>query len=729
MGSDSKYTFSNGNTYPAITLPWGMNCWTPQTNVNSNSWQYQYSADKIRGFKQTHQPSPWIGDYGQFSIMPMTGRGEFDEEKRASWFSHKAETAKPYYYSVFLASHDVLTEIAPTERCAYFRFSFPAGDSSFILVDAFDRGSYIRIDRDKRRITGYSTKNKGGVAPGFKNYFIIECDKDFTVVRTINDSTVTPYTELTGNHVQALIGFTTRKGEKVHLKVASSFISEEQARLNLEREVGGKSFDETMNAARRAWNYELSKVKAEGGTAEQLQTFYSCLYRMLLFPRKLYEIDASGAMIHYSPFNGKVLPGYLFGDTGFWDTFRALFPFLALVYPEMSSQMMQGLVNTYLESGWLPEWSSPGHRSSMIGSNSASVIADAWLKGIRGYNIDTLYSALLKNTKGVGPISTVGRNGASLYNSLGYIPADTGPGGSAARTLEYAYDDFCLFQLATALQRPRAERDTFARRSQYYRNLFDPARKLLRGRKSDGKFDASFNPFRWGGEFVEGNAWHYTWSVFHDFQGLANLMGGHKQMEQMLDSVFVLPPIFDGSNYAGKGGVIHEMLEMQVMNMGQYAHGNQPIQHMIYIYNYCGVPWKAQYHVRDAMEKLYRPTPDGYCGDEDNGQTSAWYVFSAMGLYSVCPGTNEYVIGSPLFRKISILPAGRKPFVIEAPGNSASNIYISSTKLNGKPYSKNFITHSAIVSGGSLQFSMSAQPNFRRGTQPASFPYSFSSSK
>ena len=724
MGTDSKYAFSNGNTYPAITLPWGMNCWTPQTGTNGYGWQYTYTADKIHGFKQTHQPSPWMGDYGQFSIMPMTGKLVVNEEKRASWFSHKAEIAKPWYYNVYLADYDVLTEITPTERSAIFQITFPKSDSSFILVDAFDRGSYIKIIPEENRILGYTTRNRGGVPANFKNYFVIQSDKPFNLFYTIDDSIITALKkEVTSFHAQAAVGFKTVKGEQVHLRVASSFISYDQAILTLQRETGNQSFTQTCDKAKAVWHTVLSKVKVEGGSPDQMKTFYSCLYRMLQFPRKFYELDKNNQTVHYSPYNGNTESGYMFTDTGFWDTFRSLFPFLTLMYPEMESHILQGLANTYKESGWLPEWASPGHRKTMIGSNSASVIADAYLKGIRGFDMNILYEALMKNTENEGPINTLGRNGVKEYNELGYVPADM-YGGSAAKTLEYAYADFCLYRLTAALGRPRQEVDKFAARLQNYKNLFDPVHNLMRGKNRDGSFQRDFNPLRWGGEFVEGNAWHYSWSVFQDFKGLSALMGGDKKMENMLDSVFQLPPVYDGSAY--KGGVIHEMTEMQVMNMGQYAHGNQPIQHMIYIYNYCGAPWKAQYHVRDAMNRLYRATPDGYCGDEDNGQTSAWYVFSAMGFYSVCPGANQYVIGSPLFKKVVLNLENGKKFIITAPKNSEKNIYIQSASLRGQNYDKNYLDHSDIMKGGALQFTMSSKPNLKRGITTASFPFSFS---
>ncbi len=727
MGTDSKGSLSNGNTYPAIALPWGMNFWTPQTNDNGNGWIYQYSADKIKGFKQTHQPSPWMNDYGQFSIMPVTRKLRFSPNDRASWFSHKAETSTPYYYSVYLADADVTTEIAPTERAARFRFTFPQTDSSFIVIDAFEKGSYVKIIPEENKIIGYTTRNSGGVPENFKNYFVIYIDKPFSVTHTWDGGRLArDQHEMQGEHAGAVVGFSTKKGEKVHLKVASSFISYEQAELNLQREIADSGFDQIKDAGRRAWNKELGRILVEGGTVDEVRTFYSCLYRLLLFPRKFYEYDKDGRIVHYSPYNGKVLPGYMFTDTGFWDTFRAVFPFLTLMYPELNSQMMEGLANAYKEGGWLPEWASPGLRDIMIGSNSAAIISDSYIKGIRGYDINTLYEAILKNSENEGPMTAVGRKGVKYYNELGYVPYDVKINENAARTLEYAYDDFTISRLARALNRPQEEIDRFEKRGQNYRNLFDPETKLMRGKNKDGSFQKPFNPFKWGDAFTEGNSWHYTWSVFHDIAGLADLMGGREAFAKMLDSVFVMPPDYDESYY---GFVIHEIREMQIANMGQYAHGNQPIQHMTYLYNYAGQPWKTQHWVREVMNRMYTPNPDGYCGDEDNGQTSAWYVFSAMGFYPVCPGTPQYVLGSPLFKKMTIKLEDGKQLVIRAPASDKSNYYINSMKLNGKNYTKNWISHADLQKGGELYFELKDQPNKKRGTEAAAFPYSFSTAE
>jgi predicted alpha-1,2-mannosidase len=726
MGTASKPSLSNGNTYPAIALPWGMNFWTPQTGKMGNGWQYTYEADKILGFKQTHQPSPWMNDYGMFSIFPETGKLILDEGKRASWFSHKAEIAKPYYYSVYLADYDVTTEITPTERAASFRFTFPKSDSSHILIDAFDKGSYVKIIPGEQKIVGYSTKNSGAVTENFKNYFVIYIDKPFELASAWHDKqTDDGKLEYMGDHAGAVISFKTKKGEQIHLRVASSFISIEQAELNLKREIANDSFEITEQKAKATWNKTLSRLNVEGGTIDQTRTFYSCLYRMLFFPNKMYEVDANGQNIHYSPFNGKIMPGYLFAGTGFWDTFRALYPFLNLVYPSINKEMQEGLVNDYKEGGWLPEWSSPGYADCMIGNNSASVVAEAYLKGMRGYDVKTLYEALKHGANNEGP-NAAGRRGVQYYNTLGYVPYDVKINENAARTLEYAYDDFAIYQLGKALGRPAAEIDVYKKRSQNYRNLYDKQTGLMRGKNKDGSFETPFNPFKWGDAFTEGNSWHYSWGVFHDIQGLINLMGGKQQFVAKLDSVFTLPPVFDDSYY---GTVIHEIREMQIANMGQYAHGNQPIQHMIYLYNFAGEPWKTQYWARETMNRMYKATPDGYCGDEDNGQTSAWYVFSAMGFYPVTPASDQYVLGAPLFKKLTINLENGKTITINAANNNAENKYVNSLQVNGKPYQFNWLSHKALLEGASLNFDMQATPNKQRGIDKADVPYSMSNEK
>ena len=719
VGTESKFELSTGNTYPAIAMPWGMNFWMPQTGKMGNGWAYVYWHDKIRGFKQTHQPSPWINDYGQFSIMPETGEPVFDEEKRASWFSHKAEVAKPYYYRAYLADYDVVAEMAPTERACAMRFTFPETDKANIVVDAFDRGSHVQVIPEKRMIVGYTTRNSGGVPENFKNYFVLVFDKPFTYKATVASGNISEgQLTVTDNHAGAIVGFKTRRGEQVGVRVASSFISPEQALLNL-NELGNDTFDEVAARGRKTWNDVLGRIEVDDDNTDHLRTFYSCLYRSVLFPRSFFEKDAEGKVVHYSPYNGQVLPGYMFTDTGFWDTFRCLFPFLNMMYPSMNEKMQEGLVNAYLESGFLPEWASPGHRGCMVGNNSASIVADAYMKGLRGYDIDKLWEAVLHGANSVHPkVSSTGRAGFELYNKMGYVPCDK-LNQSVARTLEYAYDDWCIYTLGKALGRPEKELKVYAQRAMNYRNVFDPSIRLMRGKDSKGNFETPFNPTDWSRSFTEGDTWHWTWCVFHDPQGLIDIMGGKDSFNQMMDSTFIVPPV-------AKERMIHEEREMQVMNMGQYAHGNQPIQHMIYLYNYSGQPWKTQYWIREVMDKLYSAHADGYCGDEDNGQTSAWYVFSALGFYPVCPGTDQYIVGTPYFDEVKLHLENGKTLEIDADNNSTANRYIQRATLNGQPHTKNYFTHADLMNGGKIEFEMGAKPNTQRGTTDECFPYSFS---
>ena len=521
----------------------------------------------------------------------------------------------------------------------------------------------------------------------------------------------------------AVVGFQTKKGEQVNVQVASSFISEEQAFRNL-KEVEGKSFEQVKAEGKADWNKVLGRIEVEDDNVDHLRTFYSCLYRSVLFPRSFYEFDADGKPIHYSPYNGKVLPGYMYTDTGFWDTFRALFPLLNLLYPEVNLQIQQGLANAYRESGFLPEWQSPGHRDCMVGNNSASVVADAWLSGVKTKDAETLWEAVVHGASAVHPkVSSSGRKGFDYYNRLGYVPYDVKINENVARTLEYAYDDWCIYELGKAMGKSKKELAPFKKRALNYRNVFDSSVKMMRGRLKDGQFQSPFSPYKWGDAFTEGNSWHWTWCVFHDPQGLINLMGGNEVFNQMMDSVFIVPPIFDDSYY---GSVIHEIREMQVMDMGNYAHGNQPIQHMPYLYAWSGQPWKTQLHVRNIMDRLYTANPDGYCGDEDNGQTSAWYVFSALGFYPVCPGSGEYAIGTPYFKQVKLHLYDGKTISIDAPQCSSANKYISSMTLNGKPWNMNYLKLNDLKQGASIVFNLSAQPNLSRGNTINAAPYSFS---
>ncbi|WP_199141158.1 GH92 family glycosyl hydrolase [Pedobacter sp. ASV12] len=720
QGTNSKHELTRGNTYPTTALPFGMHTWTPQTGKNGDGWKYQYFKDKIRGFQQAHQCSSWTRDYAVFSLMPMIDELVVDENKREAQFSHQNEVAKPNYYKVTF-NNRLTTEIAPTERGAHLRFSYPKGKKSYLVLDGYTRLSGMQIFPKAQKITGY-VNNGEGFKKGWKSYFVIKFDHPIQAYGTWDNKTNTVKADSTtaeGLGKGAYIEF--RAGVKVQAKIASSYISAEQAELNLQQELGNdKNLEQTKGKATAVWNESLGKILVEGGSEEDIATFYSCFFRASLFSRKFYEIGKDGQPYYFSPYDGKVHPGYMFTDTGFWDTFRAQFPLNTLIHPEMHGRYLQAMLDAYEQCGWLPSWSFPSEAGSMIGNHAISLFTDAWVKGIKTFDPKKALQAYAHEAMNKGPWGPAnGRDGWKEYFELGYVPYPKYR-EATAKTLEYAYDDFCGYELAR-LTGNDFYQSVFARQMYNYKNVYDPATRFMRGKDADGQWTPKFDPTEWGGPFTEGNAWHWQWSVFQDIQGLINLMGGNKNFTAKLDSVFSEPNKVNVGTY---GGMIHEMAEMVMANMGQYAHGNQPIQHMVYLYNYANEPWKAQFHAREVMTKLYNATENGYPGDEDQGQTSSWYVLSALGFYSVTPGTGEYVLGSPLFKKITLTLANGKKFVIEAPANDASHVYIKSATLNGKPYTRNYISHADLVSGGTLKLEMDSQPARNRGLHKEDKPFS-----
>lgn len=718
---------SFGDVYPVIGVPWGMNYWTPQTGSANSTRIYTYNAEKIRGFRQTHQPHVALGDFGMFSIMPVTQRLRITEEDRSCWYSHKYEICKPYYYQVYLGRYDVTTEMTSTARAAQFLFTFPETDSAFLIIDAFDRGSYVKVIPERREVIGYTTRYDFGKLKNFRNYFVLKFDKEFEFSGSSDGTAyVQGRHELEAAHALAVLNFKTAKGEKIGVKTASSFISFEQARTNLEREVGKDSFTQTRAKSRDAWNKQLGRIRILEGDVDQMRTFYSSLYRALVFPNKLYEINSGGDTLHWSPFNGTIRPGYMFAGTGFWDTFRALYPLLTLVYPEINIEMQKGLANAYKEGGWIPEWSTPGYGNVMLGTNSASVVAASYLKGLRGYDIETLYSGLIHTANNEAPGDAkgtfLGRAGVKYYKELGYVPDDIDLYGSVSRTLEYAYNDFSIYRLGQKLGKPEEELERYAKRARNYRNLFDSSTGFMRAKNRNGEFIKNFDPLKYGGGYVEANAWQYSWSVFHDVQGLIHLMGGRENFAQRLDSLFATPTFEMDTNYYG-----FPLIKMtQTFHMGQYSQSNEPAHHIPYLYSYAGEPWKTQYWVREAMDRLFDASPFGYPGDEDNGQMSAWYIFSALGFYPVCPVSEQYILGSPLFRKAVVyLPEG-KQIVINAPGNKVKSRYVNALRVNNVQYDKNWISHGDMIKGMKLDFDMSSTPNKNRGIKRVDLPYSFS---
>ncbi len=723
QGTDSEWSLSFGNTYPTVGLPFAVHFFSAQTGKNGDGWKYQYKANRIRGFQQVHQCSPWMGDYMVFSLMPGIGKLEVNEERRGLSFKHENEIAKPHYYAVNF-DNGIKAELSPVERGAHMRFSFPKKEKAFLVLDGFLGDSEIKIIPEERKIVGY-VHNGRFVPEHMKNYFVLTFDQDFKAHGTWEN---VEGTIQAGQHYAAGKGkggyLEFRPGAKVEVKIASSYISPQQADLNFQRELGGNNtFEVSKKKAFDIWNALLNRVRVEGGTEAEMATFYSCMFRANLFSRKFYEMDKEGNPHYFSPYDGKIHKGYMFTDNGFWDTFRGQFPLSNLLHPTMQGRYMQSLLDAQKQAGFFPTWSNPGMSGVMIGNHAISLLTDAWMKGIRTFDADSALAAYYHEATNKGMWGgSNGREGWKAYFTKGYVP-DGDIHESTAKTLEYAYDDFCGYQLAKATGNNFYE-NIFARQMYNYRNVFDPAVNFMRGRLDNGQWREPFDPVEWGGPFTEANAWQYTWSVMHDVNGLINLIGGVDKFNAKLDTFFTME---QRVNYGSYKQEIHEMREMLLSKMGQYAHGNQPTQHVPYLYNFSGQPWKAQKYARMVTSRLYNATEKGYPGDEDQGQMSSWYVLSAMGIYSVCPGTDEYVFGSPVFKKVTISLDNGKTFTIKADNNSLEHVYIQSATLNGAAYDKNFIRYEDLLKGGELHFVMGDKPNYERGISKASRPFSLSS--
>jgi predicted alpha-1,2-mannosidase len=708
VGTDSKFELSHGNTYPAIFIPYAMAAWTPQTG--EGGWPYQYAKDNIRGFRMTHRPSAWTTDWGSFAMAPVTGALKVLPNARGTKFSHQNETSRAYRYDVKLDDGTQVT-MAPSEHGGVLRFKFAATDKAYVVLDAERGGSSVRIDPSSNTITGTNSATAKGTASNFAVYFAAVFDRPFQSFGTWGEKGETDTErERKGRRTGAYVEF--NKGETVTVRVGTSLISEEQARLNLNRETPKADVDAVAAQAKAVWERELGTVEIQGGTEAQRRTFYTAYYHSLQFPRMLNETDASGKMIHFGLYDGKVHPGPQFTDIGFWDVFRAQFPLLTVLRPSKDAEIIRAMVSTYDEAGWIPTWPNPIETNVMIGTHADSAIADAYMKGIRDYDVAKAYAAIRRDATEPGTGVFAARKGIEDYLRLGYVPADKGVRESAARTLEYAYDDWCVAVMAKALGK-KEDYDRFLKQSKSYRNLYDASTGFMRGRNADGKWTEPFDPLDWGGVFTEGNAWQWLWSVQHDVPGLIQLIGGRDAFIKKLDELFSTTNDFKVGGYKQ---VIHEMTEAKLGNMGQYAHINEPVHHVIYLYNYVGQPWKAQKWAHEVMNRLYKPGPDGWLGDEDNGQMSAWYIFSAMGFYPVNPGQPVYALGSPLFDKATIRLENGKKFTVEAARKSAGDVYVQSAMLNGRALDRSWIAHKEIMDGGTLRFVLGPAPNEKWGT-------------
>ena len=691
QGTESTRVFSRGNTLPIAAMPFGMAHWTIQSDSNT-AWMFQPGGRRLQGFRCTHQLSPWLSDYGQAVFLPVYGEPDPRAEMRScSWLPEKA-TLRPYSFRLALPRYQADVEIIPTERCALMCMQFGGGVPPGFVIEAPGDDGTIELDKSARSIRFISTVNEGGVPPNFATYYVVHFDRSW-------DNTSLQH--LSGSRV-ALVRF--GGGNNLEARIATSFISFEQAQRNFESELGAQTAEQIRSKSEAAWRSYFGRIEIQGGNSEQRGIFYSCLYRALLFPRIWYEIDESGKPNHFSPYNGKVSPGVMYADHGYWDTYRAWYPLMSILYPDRLGEILQAWVNAYAEGGWLPQFPAPGYRACMTGSLIDSVFGDAAAKRVQGFDLAKAYEGLRKHATQPGdPDRGYGRRGIEEYLELGYVPADRVK-QSAAETTDAAYGDFCIAQVAKALGRAD-DAAMFLRRSQNWRNVFDPSSGFIRGKNSDGTWLEPFDEFAWGSPYVEGSAWQHRWDVPQDIPGYIAAMGGNQRAVDALEKMLALQPEFRVGVY---GQEIHEMSEMAAVNFGQYAQNNQPVHHFLYIFAFAGRPDRTQYWVRRVMAELY--SPDKFPGDEDTGSMAAWYLLGALGFYPVCPGKTEYVLGVPMFERAVLHLPGGKTTVIQVAGNGPSAPYVSRVTIDGKVLASPTISHDDIKGGTNLVFFLDGKP-------------------
>lgn len=711
QGVDSTRGLSHGNTLPLVGMPWGMTDWTiqdPKAFLNPKG--------KVSGFRATHEPSPWMGDYGQFVLMPQSGVLAMDTKSRASEYDASSLVLEPDYERVDFTKYRVTSELTPTERCAVFRLTYHQGDTGRLLFNA-SGGSEIQIEGRTIRGSSRITHITHGVGPGnSSHFFVIELDREITKNDTFINNIATGASSATGNNAAGYVEFKITPNVPVEVRVGTSFISWEQAEQNLQSETS-RGFDAARSLAHKTWNDSLGAISIDASEAQK-RTFYSCLYRAQMFPRRLYELNSAGKPIHHSPYDGKIHEGVLYGDIGIWDAFRTTFPLITILYPSQVAEILQGFLNASKEGGSLPEWPSPGYRDCMIGEHCAAIFADAVVKGITGFDVASAYQSLKKSAFEPPAHGVLVRRGLGDYMKLGYIPNGASTYALSA-TLDYAYDDWCVAQIAKQQHEPDVYQ-SLMKRSQNYRFLWDPKVGFMRPKNADGQWVEPFDEFAWGGSYAESGPWQSSWFVPHDPAGLIGLIGGPEKMTAKLDAMLAIPPTF---HVGGYGHVIHEMTEMAAAHFGQYAQSNQPSFDNLYLFTAAGQPWKTEYWTRRVCAEMFDSSPRGFPGDEDNGSMASWFILSSVGLYPFCPGTSTYLFTSPQFSKVTLhLPRDRE-FVITAPTNSDKNVYVQSRTLNGSDYTQTGIPYSEIMQGGVVNMEMGPEAK-TRSVEAHDLPYS-----
>ncbi|WP_158944695.1 GH92 family glycosyl hydrolase [Granulicella sp. S190] len=690
QGTESTPVFSRGNTLPIAALPFGMGHWTLESRAD-HPWMFQPKDHRVQGFRCTHQLSPWLSDYGYAVFLPFSGEADPAPAARAS--SYRPEDAKlsPHSLELYLLRYRIRAELVPTERCAVITATYEDQEDPGFMFDIPGTSGIVQPDVADQSIAFQSLANSGGVPENFAAFYVLRFDKRWKSFEL---------KEQKGRRVGVVRFEATVKA--IEVRIATSFISFHQANRNLDLEIGHRSVVELRESAAKIWNQHLTRVEIEGGSEDQRRIFYSCLYRTLLFPRIWHEPDDKGQSQHFSPYTGKLTPGVMYADHGYWDVYRAWYPLMSILFPERLGEILQAWVNVYKEGGWLPQFPCPGYRACMTGSLIDSVFGDAAAKGIRGFDLQSAYEGLRKHATTPGdPAKGYGRVGLEEYLKFNYVPADHVE-QSAVETADAAYGDFCIAQVAKALGK-QEDYAFFMKRSENWRNLFDSKTGFLRGKNEDGSWLEPFDKIRWGSPYVEGSAWQHRWDVPHNLPGLFEAMGGKDKAVAALDKMLALPPAFHVGAY---GQEIHEMSEMAAVKFGQYAHSNQPVHHVLYIFAAAGRPDRTQYWVRRVMQELY--TKDTFAGDEDTGSMAAWFVLSSLGFYPSCPGRADYTFGSPLFDKATIHLDGGKTLLIEARQNSQTNVFVKGVKYNGEAVTETTMDHARLVSGGKLVFDMFA---------------------
>ncbi|MEH0636952.1 GH92 family glycosyl hydrolase [Streptomyces bottropensis] len=735
-GTNSSGGFSRGNNFPATAVPHGFNFWTPVTNAGSLSWLYDYArandADNlptVQAFSASHEPSPWMGDRQTFQVMPSAAAGtpELSRTARALAFRHENETARPHYYGVRF-ENGVRAEMAPTDHAAALRFTYPGDDASVLFDNVTDQAG-LTLDKEAGVVTGFSDV-KSGLSTGATRLFVYG----------VFDA---PVTDGGSTGVKGHLRFDAGADRTVTLRLATSLISLDQAKDNLRQEIpDGTAFETVKDRARAQWDRILGKVEVEGATPDRLTTLYSSLYRLYLYPNSGFEKVGSKHRYAspFSPMTGqdtpthtgaKIVDGKVYVNNGFWDTYRTTWPAYALLTPGQAGQMADGFVQQYKDGGWTSRWSSPGYADLMTGTSSDVAFADAYVKGV-DFDARSAYEAALKNATVVPPSSGVGRKGMATSPFLGYTSTDTHEGLSWA--LEGYLNDYGIARMGRALYRETGEKRYaeesvyFLDRARNYVKLFDDKAGFFQGRDGRGAWrvdSSAYDPRVWGHDYTETNGWGYAFTAPQDSKGLANLYGGRSGLAKKLDTYFTTPETASPDLVGSYGGVIHEMTEARDVRMGMYGHSNQVAHHAIYMYDAAGQPWKAQEKVREVLSRLYVGSDigQGYHGDEDNGEQSAWFLFSALGFYPLVMGSGEYAVGSPLFTKATVHLENGRDLVVEAPKNSARNVYVRGLKVNGKAWTSTSLPHSLLARGGTLRFDMGPKPS-RWGTGESAAPVS-----